>query len=183
MAEPAARQAVLVIDMQRALLEPLPHPHEADVVIAKINALNERARAAGVPVIFIQHEDQASLTFNSEGWALATGLFTAPQDTFVRKTTPDSFLNTMLTAILSQRGITQVVVSGYASEFCVDTTVRRAAALGFRVVIAADAHTTHDKPHAGGALIRAHHNATLTDITSFGPSIAAVPSANVQFGV
>lgn len=173
------RCALLVVDVQRALFDPVPRPHEADAVVAKINALTARARAAGVPVILIQHEDDATLAIGSEGWALASGLAVDQADYKVRKTTPDSFLRTTLADILAKHSITQVVVAGYASEFCVDTTVRRAAALGFGVVIAADAHTTHDKPHASGALIRTHHNATLCDITSFGPRISAVPSAEV----
>lgn len=75
----------------------------------------------------------------------------------------------------------RLIICGYASEFCVDTTVRRAAALGFTVVIAADAHTTHDKSHASGKQIREHHNATLPGITSFGPVISAVRSSEIQF--
>jgi nicotinamidase-related amidase len=61
----------------------------------------------------------------------------------------------------------------------VDTTTRRAAGLGYHVVLAADAHTSHDKPHATGAKIREHHNATLSDITSFGVPIRAVASADI----
>ncbi|MNL42777.1 Isochorismatase family protein [compost metagenome] len=74
------------------------------------------------------------------------------------------------------------MVCGYATEFCVDTTVRRAAGLGMPVTLAADAHTTHDKPHASGARIRAHHNATLPAISSFGVKIAAVPAADIFAG-
>jgi hypothetical protein len=50
------------------------------------------------------------------------------------------------------------------------------------VVLAADAHTSHDKPHATGAFIRAHHNVTLSDITSFDAPIRAVASAQIAFG-
>jgi nicotinamidase-related amidase len=179
MTESPVRQALLVIDVQCALFDPAPRPDDAEAVLQKINALASRARTAGVPVVFIQHEDDASLVFGSQGWALARHLHVHASDYTVRKTTPDSFLNTPLGDVLAQHGVTQLVVAGYASEFCVDTTVRRAAALGFGVVIAADAHTTHDKPHASAAQIRAHHNATLCDITSFGPKIVAVPSADI----
>jgi nicotinamidase-related amidase len=72
-------------------------------------------------------------------------------------------------------------VAGYASEFCVDTSVRRAAALGYPVTVAADAHTTHDKPHADAAFIRAHHNLTLADVTSFGPAIRAQAAEAIDF--
>jgi nicotinamidase-related amidase len=56
----------------------------------------------------------------------------------------------------------------------VDTTVRRAAGLGYSVELVSDAHTTHDKSHASAEQIRAHHNATLQNISSFGVKIAAV---------
>ncbi len=175
--------ALIVIDVQRALFETSPPPADADAVLARINALTERARAAGTPVIYVQHEAPGSaLDHGQPGWQLDARLQPADGDIRVRKTTPDSFLRTDLADVLAQAGAKRLVVCGYASEFCVDTTVRRAAALGFPVTLAADAHTTQDKPHAVGAQIRAHHNATLSSISSFGVKIAAVPAADITFG-
>ena len=173
------KTAVLVIDVQRGLCDDLPRPHEAETVMQRINALTARARAAGVPVAFVQHENAVDLEFDSERWQLASALETDARDAKIRKTTPDSFLRTPLESWLSEHGVKRVAICGYSSEFCVDTTVRRAAALGYEVVLAADAHTSHDKPHATGAQIRAHHNATLSDITSFGVRISAVASAQI----
>lgn len=175
--------ALIVIDVQRALFETSPPPFEAAQVLARINALAERARAAGAPVVYVQHESPGSdLAHDEPGWDLDTRLATAPADIRVRKTTPDSFLRTELAQVLADRGVTHLVVCGYATEFCVDTSVRRAAGLGLAVTLAADAHTTHDKPHADGAQIRAHHNATLPAISSFGVKIAAVPAADLFAG-
>lgn len=175
------KTAVLVIDVQRGLCDDPPRPSEAEEVIERINALTARARAAGVPVAFIQHENAVDLEFDSERWQLADALQVDAADTRIRKTTPDSFLRTPLAAWLAERGVRRVVVCGYSSEFCVDTTTRRSAALGYEVVLAADAHTSHDKPHATGAFIRAHHNETLSNITSFGVRIRAVPAAGIAF--
>ncbi|WP_313623208.1 cysteine hydrolase family protein [Achromobacter sp.] len=175
--------ALIVIDVQRALFETSPPPFESVEVLARINALAERARAAGAPVIYVQHESPGSdLAHGQPGWELDARLAPADGDIRVRKTTPDSFLRTELAEVLAGLGVTQLVVCGYATEFCVDTTVRRAAGLGLAVTLAADAHTTHDKPHAPGAVIRAHHNATLPAISSFGVKIAAVPAVEL-FGV
>ena len=55
----------------------------------------------------------------------------APGDRRVRKTTPDSFLRTTLSDELEAAGASRVVICGYATEFCVDTTVRRAAGWAF----------------------------------------------------
>ena len=176
------KQALLVIDVQRGLFDAAPRPFEADFVVGRINALTARARDAGVPVLLIQHENAAGLQHGSSNWELERGLTVDAGDIRVRKTTPDSFLGTTLQDLLKQHGVEQLVVCGYACEFCVDTTVRRAAALGYPVILAADAHTTHDKAHASGAQIRAHHNATLADIASFGPIIEARPAAQILFG-
>ena len=73
----------------------------------------------------------------------------------------------------------QLALAGYASEFCIDTTVRRAAGLGLAVTLASDAHTTHDKTHASAATISAHHNATLPAMSSFGVRIQAVATAEL----
>ena len=176
------KSALLIIDVQRGLFDAAPRPFEADAVVARINALAAKARTAGAPVIFIQHEREASaLAYGTDGWALERGLVVQAGDQHLRKTTPDSFLRTDLLALLEAQGTQTLVICGYATEFCVDTTTRRAAALGFPVTMAADAHTTHDKPHASAAQIRAHHNATLPAIGSFGPRIEAVDSLTICF--
>jgi nicotinamidase-related amidase len=173
--------AVLVIDVQRGLFEPEPRPFEADAVVARINALTARAHREGVPVAFIQHETAVGLlAFHSDSWLLESNLNIRVGDSMFRKTTPDSFLRTGLSEWLARHGSQRVVLCGYASEFCIDTTARRAAAQGFEVVLAADAHTTHEKPHASAAFIRNHHNHTLSEITSFGPRITAEPSAQID---
>ena len=177
-----ATTALIVIDVQNALFNPAPRPFEADLVIERINRLTAAARAAGVPVVWVQHErENPALAHGSPGWALPDALRTDAGDARFRKTTPDAFLRTGLGDWLAARGIQQLVICGYASEYCIDTSTRRAAGLGFAVTLAADAHTTHDKPHASGAQIRAHHNATLPDLTSFGVPIRALPSAEIHF--
>lgn len=174
--------ALLIIDVQRALFDAAPRAFEADPVVARIESLARRARRCGVPVVFIQHEAPgSSLEFGGPGWQLEPGLGAQPDDLYVRKKTCDSFLATNLRAILESQQVSHVVVCGYASEFCVDTTVRRAAALGYSVTLASDAHTTHDKPHAPAVAIRAHENATLPQITSFGPAILAMASEQIAF--
>jgi nicotinamidase-related amidase len=174
--------ALLIIDVQRGLFDQHPRPDDADAVVDRINALAARARDAGAPVVFVHHETQGDeLKYGSQNWILAQRLDLQVSDITLRKTTPDSFLRTDLIALLAGWKTTRVVICGYATEFCVDTTVRRAAAQGFSVIIAADAHTTHDKEHASGAEIRRHHNATLAQIDSFGPRIEAVASAGIVF--
>ncbi len=167
--------ALLVIDVQEALFRTEPRPASADDVVARINHLIARAREAVRPVIFIQHETMGDgLKVGTQAWQLVKELDAQATDHTIRKTTPDSFFRTGLGELLGTLGVSRVVVCGYATEFCVDTTVRRAAALGYGVTLVADAHTTRDKAHATAEQIRVHHNATLPAISSFDAKIVAL---------
>jgi len=173
-AHDSVRTALLVIDLQTALLAEEPMPRDIDGVLARINALAERARARGAPVILIQHEEpHPALIYGSVGWQLDARVQTRPSDLRLRKRTVDSFLDTPLESWLVERNVTQVVICGFASEFCVDTTSRRAAALGYNVIVASDAHTTQDRPDFPAEKIRDHHTATLTSINTFRGKIEA----------
>jgi len=174
--------ALLIIDVQEALFRPEPRPADADIVVERINALARAAREQGASVIFVQHASATGdLAEGSPGWRLLRELDRQSGDYVVGKMTADSFLRTGLAALLEQLGVSSVTICGYASEFCIDTTVRQAAARGYEVVLVSDAHTTHDKPHATAKLIRTHHNMTLPEISSFGPRIIARPSSQVSF--
>ena len=176
---PPQRQALLIIDMQQALCEGDGAAWQTDVVIERINALAARARAAGVPVIWVQHESADELPLHSRGWQLADGLEHRTDDHRVRKTTPDSFLRTDLQALLGRLQIQRLIICGMHTEFCVDTTTRRALALGYPVTLVADAHTCAGNAALTPAQTIAHHNATLTNIGSFGPRVQAIPAAEV----
>ncbi|MCK9685478.1 cysteine hydrolase family protein [Scleromatobacter humisilvae] len=178
---PAKETALVVIDMQTILFD--PEPPEAEAVVARINGLASRAREAGVPVVWVQHETASGdLVAETPGWQLHPGLMATPSDLFVRKKMSDAFLRTELHALLAERGVRHVTVCGYSSEFCVDSSVRGAASRGYAVTLAADAHTSHDKPHATGLQIRLHENETLRNISSFHVAIDAVPAAEIAFG-
>ncbi len=173
--------AVLVIDVQRGLFN--PEPFESDQIVERINVISQKARTSGCPVFFIQHEtEKEPLVYGSENWQLHQGLIVRDKDIKIRKTTPDSFLRTNLEEMLNSKGVKDLIICGYATEFCVDTTIRRAAALGFTVFLVSDAHTTHDKNHASAAKIREHHNCTLPNISSFGPKISAISFNCIDFG-
>ncbi|RYH52643.1 MAG: isochorismatase family protein, partial [Alcaligenaceae bacterium] len=77
--------AVLVIDMQQALCEGSGAAHDCAGTIERINTVTRKAREAGRPVVFIQHEsEQGALVHGSAGWQLAQGLEVVEQDLCVR---------------------------------------------------------------------------------------------------
>ena len=173
--------ALLIIDVQQGLCQGDGAAFESPLVIARINAVSSKARAAGVPVIFIQHESGPGyLEFETPAWQLANGLASEATDLRVRKTTPDSFHRTGLEALLNRLGATRLVICGMHTEFCVDTTTRRALALGFPVTLVEDAHTSAGNACLSAAQVIAHHNETLRNISSFGPRVQTVAAENLQ---
>ncbi len=176
-----ASTALLIIDVQHALCHGEYAGFEADRVISRINLVSQRVRQAGGLVVVIQHESSSGpLVHGSEGWRVADGLETASGDVFMRKTATDSFHDTRLHDLLKEHRVTRLIICGLQSEFCVDTTTRRALALGYPVTLVSDGHTTLDNGTLTAAQISAHHNETLANITSFGPRAVAVPADEVR---
>ncbi|MDU9394504.1 cysteine hydrolase family protein [Pseudomonas sp. zfem002] len=175
--------ALLVIDVQASLCTGEFAAFDIERVLSTINASIARARAAGIPVVFVQHEQDsdALFRFGSPGWQLAASLTAEAEDERVRKTTPDSFNQTHLHAWLQARDIKRLLVCGLQSEFCVDTSVRRALSLGYEVVLLADGHSTLDNDVLSAAQISAHHNAVFSNMTSYGPRIHVQAAADVVF--
>lgn len=174
--------ALLVIDAQRAFCAGQYAAFEAAAVIGRINQVIDKARAKSVPVIFIQHEEAGGpLEHGTDGWQLAVGLNALPPDPRVRKATPDSFHETDLQSILQQRGVSDVIICGFQSEYCVDTTTRRALGLGYSVTLVSDGHSTLDNEVLVAAQISRHHNVTLANLTSFGQKVTPAKASEVRF--
>jgi nicotinamidase-related amidase len=149
---------LLIIDMQNAWLSnPRRTNFDAAGVVARINHAASRIRSEGGQVIYVQHAD-AEASVGSLAWQIMPALTVTDRDKTVRKLACDAFSGTELAALLEPKGAGTVHISGFATEFCVDTTVRAAASRGLHVVVLADAHTTSDRPHLAARDIIAHHN-------------------------
>jgi len=173
--------AVLVIDVQQALCTGPQAAWDAQGLIQRINVVTRQARAAEATVIFIQHEGEGTeLAHGSAGWQLAEGLRVETEDLRVPKMTPDAFLRTNLSELLQARHVRRLVVCGLHSEFCIDTTVRRALALGYPVTLVADGHSSMGNEVLDPEQVISHHNVTLTNIRSFGPRASAVRVADLE---
>jgi nicotinamidase-related amidase len=150
---------LLVIDMQEGLLQGPPKRDVAGVV-ERINRLAARVRERGGAVVFVQHAGPPGDEFEPQkpGWRLLRALDVAPSDRVVSKTLNDAFFSTSLHAELSALRPERVLVAGWATDLCVDASVRSAAALGYEVVVVADGHTVSDRPHLDAeGVIRHHH--------------------------
>ena len=173
------KQALVVIDMQSGLV---PGAYREKELVATINDLARRARAAEVPVVFVQHNHATygPLMRGASGWEIFDALDLAPDDLRVEKEASDAFHETTLAADLLSLGVEEIVVTGLQTEYCVDTTCRAALSKGFDVVLAADAHSTGDALLPAADVV-AHHNAVLTNLAHPRFKIRAIPAAEIEF--
>ena len=150
--------ALLIIDMQNGCFAGSPPRHDAAGTLARINQLAGCVRPRG-PIIFIQHTDaHEGLARGSEAWHLLDELDRSPDDAIEEKTACDAFLDTRLQSLLERHAVTELIITGCATDFCVDTTLRSACSRGFSVTVANDAHTTRDRPHLDARKIIEHHH-------------------------
>ncbi|NVM80103.1 nicotinamidase-related amidase [Duganella sp. SG902] len=151
--------ALIVIDFQNAVFVE-PAAHQAGPVLERIRGLIAAARAAGAPVVYVQHaEPGCEWEEGTDSWRFPPAIAPQPGDFVSAKSQCDAFFGTGLRAWLNERAIAHVVICGYATEFCIDTNVRHAASSGLAVTVAADAHTTRDRPHLDAVRIIEHHQA------------------------
>jgi nicotinamidase-related amidase len=156
--------ALLIIDVQVGLVELMPAEIQSSV-LPRIKTLLTKARGSKIPVIYIQHDGAKGhpLETHTKGWQIHPFVTPAAGEQVIRKRESDSFFETDLQNELVKRGITRLIVAGAMTEYCVDTTCRRATSLGFDVTLASDAHLTRDTKVLTAANIIAHHNFVLDD--------------------
>jgi nicotinamidase-related amidase len=140
-----AGAALVVIDAQQEYFAPLGKVVLPDgpAAMARIARALAWARGAGVPVVHIVHESRrpGATTFapGSPTLAVHPQAAPAPGEPVMTKHLPGSFTGTALEAFLRERGVERVLVAGFMTQMCVDTTARQAAHLGFAVTVLADA--------------------------------------------
>ncbi|HEX5504658.1 MAG TPA: cysteine hydrolase family protein [Thermomicrobiales bacterium] len=171
----AGDTALLVIDMQ---VGNVANAHQKDALVARLAELIAQARAAGTPVVFVQHEDDWMRPGVSE-WQFLPALTPAEGELVIHKRASDAFYETPLREELAARGIRRLVVTGVQTELCVDATCRRAASEGFDVTLVADGHTTEDSATLPAARIIAHHNLALGQLAHPDHPIAVRPRADI----
>lgn len=174
--------ALLIIDMQVASFMPMSSRHDPAGLIQRLNRLAAQTRANNGVVIFVQHDGPPGDPYQpeTEGWNILPELDLNDDDIVVRKRSCDSFLHTDLAHILERRAVDDLVITGCATDYCVDTTVRSALGRGYKTTVPEDGHTTGTtRPHLKAEQIIAHHNGVWADFLSPAGAARVVPCANV----
>jgi nicotinamidase-related amidase len=174
--------ALLVIDVQVGILDHF-QAYNKDQVLANINGLITKARAARVPVIYVRHDGGKGdpLEANTAGWQIHPRVTPVDGEPIVDKRSCSSFYDTPLQAILAKSGISHLIVTGCMTEYCIDTACRHATALGFNVTLVSDGHTTIDNELLKAEQIIAHHNRALNWFNSGENVVTVKPASEIAF--
>jgi nicotinamidase-related amidase len=142
--------ALVVIDVQNEYVTgglPIVHP-PVEGSLERIGAAIDAANAAGLHVVLVRHTETdptaGIFVSGSPAWQLHESVASRPHVAVVDKTLPGSFTGTELESLLSDRGVDHVVIVGYMTHMCVDTTTRQAMHLGLDVTVLDDATGTVD---------------------------------------
>jgi nicotinamidase-related amidase len=172
--------ALIVIDVQNGVVA---DAHQRDAVVANIAALVDKARAEGVPVVWVQHSD-AQLEKGSERWDLVPELARTDAEPLVHKRYGDSFEATDLEDVLAAAGVGHLVVTGAQTDACIRSTIHGAFTRGYDVTLVADAHTTEDLSAWGAPtpdLVIAHTNLYWADQDGPGRVARVTATEDVAF--
>lgn len=160
------KRALLVIDVQNEYFTgrmPVSYPAGSfDNILKAVDA----AKQAQIPVILIRHgspqPDATAFVKGSAGWEIHVALSAKAHLRIIDKHLPGSFTGTDLEDCLRSLGVDTVVISGYMTQMCCDTTARQAVHLGFSAEFLSDATGTLDIANYAGSVSAADlHKAIL----------------------
>ena len=151
--------AVIVVDMQAGLLDG-PPKHDLAGVIQRINLVTAAVRRRAGKVVWIRHCGKEGDGFErgTPGWSFLPELKRDAADLVVEQTLNDPFAGTTLRETLQRVAPDRVLITGWATDFCVDATVRSTVSHGYHVVVVGDGHTLADRPHLSAAAVIQHHH-------------------------
>ncbi|HWQ47215.1 MAG TPA: isochorismatase family protein, partial [Longilinea sp.] len=141
----AEKTALLLIDAQVNMFDPACPAYHADSLLETLKTLLKKARQAHWLVVFVQNNGKEGDpdVHGTPGWEIHPELELLAEDVIIQKYTMDAFHETGLKGILDAQGITRLVAAGLQSEYCVQTTCRKARELGYEVVLVRDGHSTY----------------------------------------
>lgn len=178
-----SESALILVDAQNTYRTGVMQLSGVEPALDACASLLARARALKVPVIHIQHDAGPGTPYDirAEIGAIADKVAPAEGEPVVVKNYPNSFVNTDLDARLKALGVKSLVVVGFMTHMCINSTGRGAFNLGYAVTVPANATAT--RPLAGpdgstvpAATLQAAALAALGDLFAVVvPDVADIP--------
>jgi nicotinamidase-related amidase len=162
---PLGRSALVVIDAQNTYTAGVMRLEGVEAALAETRTLIERARALRRPVLHIVHDDGPGSLYdiNAEIGRIVDTVAPRPDEPVIVKTYPSSFERTDLADRLRALGVEDLVLAGFMTHMCVNSTARAAFNHDVHPTVVAAATATRALPRPGGGELGAAavHDAAL----------------------
>ena len=178
---PLSDSALIMIDCQNTYTQGVMELDGVQDALDVGAELLDKARGLGVPVLHIVHDAGEGSPYDVKAEIGQIADKVAPRDgePVIVKNFPNSFVGTDLDDQLKTLGKTNLVLAGFMTHMCVNSTARGAFNLGYSPAVVASATATRSLPGAGGVEADALQVASLAAIADlFGlvvPDVAAIP--------
>ncbi|KUI33278.1 cysteine hydrolase family protein [Mycobacterium sp. GA-2829] len=146
-----SQSTLVLIDCQNTYTRGVMELEGVQAALEEAASLLDRARTAGIPVIHIQHSDGPDSLYDIEGESGAIVPLVAPREgePVIVKNYPNSFVQTDLDDQLKVVGASNLVLAGFMTHMCVNSTARGAFNLGYAPTVVAAATATRALPGLG----------------------------------
>lgn len=143
-----SESTLVLVDCQNTYTRGVMELEGVQAAIDEAAALLDRARSLNIPVVHIQHDDGRDSLYDIEGESGAIVPALAPRngEPVVVKNYPNSFVQTDLDAVLKTADSSNLVLAGFMTHMCVNSTARGAFNLGYAPTIVAAATATRALP-------------------------------------
>lgn len=150
---PLSESTLVIIDAQNEYRTGALPLTGVDAAVTEIEALLKRARAAGAPIVHVQHKGRPGGAFDldDERGRIMRELAPECAEPVVQKPLPNAFAQTDFGEKLEAAGRKQLIITGFMTHMCVSSTARAALDHGYRVTIPASTVATRDLPAPDGS--------------------------------
>jgi nicotinamidase-related amidase len=143
-----AESTLVLIDCQNTYTRGVMELEGVQAALDEVEVLLDRARSAGIPIIHIQHDDGPGSLYDIEGESGAIVSRVAPHngEPVVVKNYPNAFVQTDLDDVLKTANASNLVLAGFMTHMCVNSTARGAFNIGYEPIVVAAATATRALP-------------------------------------
>ena len=160
--------ALIMVDCQNTYRRGMMQLTNVEAAIIEAQKLLEMARDLKIPIIHIQHDAGVGSPYDVTAEIGQISAEVAPKngENVITKNYPNAFIATPLEAQLKALGIENVVLAGFMTHMCINSTARGAFNLGFKPTVVASACATRSLIGANGKTIDAQtmHEAALAAV-------------------
>ncbi|WP_019903278.1 isochorismatase family protein [Methylobacterium sp. 77] len=174
--------ALIMIDLQNTYREGIMRLEQVEPALRSARELLGRARDAGIPIFHIQHDAGPGSPYDISAAIGRISDEVAPQgdETVIVKNYPNAFVGTDLQKHLEEAGVKSVLLAGFMTHMCINSTARGAFNLGFSPTVVASTTATRALPGLDSSVVpasalQAASLATLGDLFAvIAPNVADI---------